>query len=381
MIDKSEDILRQKIVSKFEMLIKMTGKVQGMIVAGPPGIGKSYGIENELKKQGRNIEIVKSGLSPIGLYVKLRETRAKKFTLVIDDSDDILFKREGIDLLKAAFDTNSPRRVQWNKQNKTLEKMGIPNQFDYDGQIIFITNINLRNASSKNRQMDYDTLISRVKYLDLEMDGLDARLMRCQMVLEQGMLSDMPIEERGMLFEYMKKYQNSFNEISIRTYIHLVDCKNTFVDDWEEIAANTLMKNPPSDAKEKFIADGSGVAMIQAGLAIHGDEEEPVFKYTNLFGDEILIDKQAPELASDKHKKLIERITIIDDYFKTNNEQLSPSDAEELHDFILKLASFSDEISIDNLDQVVTYYKASGKQGALAFMVSKGVSFNAINKE
>ena len=73
------------IAERFEMLTEMTkaavnGDIRAMIVSGPPGVGKSYGVEQEIEKAtlfdtiaGRKLraEVVKGSATPIGLYQTL----------------------------------------------------------------------------------------------------------------------------------------------------------------------------------------------------------------------------------------------------------------------------------------------------------------------
>jgi len=411
MTETSQADIRIAIESKFNTLLKLTGKMPAVVVSGPAGIGKSYGVEDELKRQGREVFITKAGLSPVGLYRLLYENSKENYTLVIDDSDKILFEREGIDLLKAALDTNEPRRVQWNKQNPRLEKMGIPLQFETKGHIILITNLDLRNAGSKSRQNDFSTLTSRANYLDLGMKNLEEKLMRCQMVLEGGtMLSEHSIADRGMLFEYLTEYGQYFDEVSLRSLIHLGRALDFYPEEWESISASTLMVNPPSDAYQTFQADGSGVELIEAGLPkeiekAEGVEAEVEPVEIKNFGDTPLVTDAREELIKDRLRELRRRIEIIDDFFlnkrfserpKNSSEVtstkegakefidayrykeslgLSQEQSEELYDFIIKIAGEIEEVSGEKLQKMVNFYNLSGNkwtQGMLAFFVSLG---------
>jgi hypothetical protein len=345
----------------------------------------------------------------------LYENSSKNFTLVIDDCDDILFKREGIGLLKAGLDTHEPRRVQWNKQNLRLEKSGIPLEFETSGHIILITNLDLRNAPSKSRQNDYKTLTSRANYLDLGMKTLDEKLMRCQIILEGGsMLSEHSIADRGMLFEYLIKYAPYFDEVSLRTLIHLGRAINIYPEEWESIAASTLMVDPPADAYQTFQADGSGAELIEGcvpqDIVEAEDAEEDVEADVErieikLFGDTHLVEKAKVDLINDEHAELVRRIEIIDDFFlnkrfserpKNSNEiantkdgvkefieayrhkkslGLSLEQSEELYDFIIKLVGEIETVNEEILQKMVNLYKISGNkwtQGMLAFFVSGG---------
>jgi hypothetical protein len=74
-----------RIRERFEILTDMTkaataGDIRAMIVSGPPGVGKSFGVEQEIEKAtlldqiaGRKLraEVVKGAATPIGLYQTL----------------------------------------------------------------------------------------------------------------------------------------------------------------------------------------------------------------------------------------------------------------------------------------------------------------------
>ena len=74
-----------EIAERFEILTEMTkaatnGDIRAMIVSGPPGVGKSFGVEKEIEKAtlldqiaGRRLraEVVKGSATPIGLYQTL----------------------------------------------------------------------------------------------------------------------------------------------------------------------------------------------------------------------------------------------------------------------------------------------------------------------
>ena len=82
---ESDEEAIERIAARFSILDEMadavaTSKVRAMIVSGPPGIGKSYGVEKALEKQNmfediagnsRKFEMVKGAMSAIGLYLSL----------------------------------------------------------------------------------------------------------------------------------------------------------------------------------------------------------------------------------------------------------------------------------------------------------------------
>lgn len=388
MNDGDKTHVRTAVTAKFQTMVDMVGQVRALIASGPPGIGKSYGIEHELIRKGRKVSFVRGGLSPIGLFVKLWETRGPDFTLVIDDSDNILSLREGIDLLKAAFDTIVPRRIQWNKMNNNLKGMGIPSQFEYEGQIVFITNMDFRKARPKSRQGDFDALISRAYYIDLEMSSLEAKLMRCQIALEEGMLSSIPISDRGMLFEYLSEFGPYFNEVSLRTLGKLSEAQSQF-EDWEKIAATTLMEDPTSNAYQPFAASGTGAAIIEAGQS--QDYKKAKLVEVKLFGDTYLFEEEQVAIAAAQHEEVYRRIEIVDDFFLVKRfserpkgssdigksvanvrelieasgfkiAELSQEQARELYNFILSNVTRFETVSVSDLEKMVRLCVDNGSQ-------------------
>ena len=156
----------ERIASRFAILDEMaeavsTSKVRAMIVSGPPGIGKSYGVERALEKRSmfddiagstRKFEVVKGAMSPIGLYKKLYEHSGKGHVVCFDDCDAILYDDLALNLLKAALDTGKKRTLHWNTESRTLMAEGMPNSFEFFGGVIFITNIKFDNVKSKKLQ-------------------------------------------------------------------------------------------------------------------------------------------------------------------------------------------------------------------------------------
>ena len=132
---ETEDEAMERIADTFLMLDKIVDAcakniVRGLVVSGPPGIGKSFGVEKQLEAanmfrtlEGRDplFEVVSGGVSSIGLYQKLYYNRAPEQVLVFDDADGILFEEESLTLLKAALNSGDKRRICWNKESRASQ--------------------------------------------------------------------------------------------------------------------------------------------------------------------------------------------------------------------------------------------------------------------
>lgn len=99
----SDEQIIERLRQRFDILEDMTravkkGDVRAMIVTGPPGVGKSFGVEKVLARHDvfadvaqneklKKYEVVKGAMSAIGLYKKLYEFSDKKNILVFDDCE------------------------------------------------------------------------------------------------------------------------------------------------------------------------------------------------------------------------------------------------------------------------------------------------------
>ncbi len=248
----------ERIASRFAILDEMaeavsTSKVRAMIVSGPPGIGKSFGVERALEKQNmfediagsqRKFEVVKGAMSPIGLYKKLYEHSAKGHVVCFDDCDAILYDDLALNLLKAALDTGKKRTLHWNTESRTLMAEGMPNSFEFFGGVIFITNIKFDNVKSKKLQDHLQALQSRCHYLDLTIDSMRDRMLRIRQICGAGMLEKyaMGREEEEKLVQFIYDNKHKLREISLRMVLKIADLWKMAPERYQHLAEQTCMR-------------------------------------------------------------------------------------------------------------------------------------------
>lgn len=258
-IETDEQVM-DRIEERFEILNEMTratmnGDVRAMIVVGPPGVGKSYGVENELNESGilddlagrpRSYEVVKGAMTPIGLYCKLYEYSEKNKVLVFDDCDSVLMDDLSLNILKAALDSSKKRTIHWNADSAKLRNEGVPNKFNFAGSVIFITNIKFDHVRSAKLKDHLEALMSRCHYLDLTMDTMRDKFLRIKQIARTGGL----FKEYGMndqseneIITFMQENQNRLREMSLRMAIKLADLRRMSPGRWMSIAENTCMKS------------------------------------------------------------------------------------------------------------------------------------------
>ena len=252
------ELKKENIRKRFAILDQMTnaavdGTVRGLIVSGPPGVGKSYGVETitdaydaECKMSGEKfskVEVCKGSMTPIGLYQTLYNMSSKGDILVFDDCDTILFDEQCLNMLKAVLDSGKKRTITWKAESAALRREGIPDRFDFKGAVIFITNVNFDTAS-KRIKPHLEALQSRCHYVDLEMDGTEDRFLRIEQIVEDGMLDEYEFGDDGVkeLITFMKDGAEALREISLRMVLKIADLKKMDEDNWQDLARGTCMK-------------------------------------------------------------------------------------------------------------------------------------------
>lgn len=256
---ETDEQIYERLAERFEILDAMTnavksGDVRAMIVSGPPGVGKSYGVErvlekadlfNKLAEKKPKFEVVKGALSAIGLYAKLYEFCGKGNVLVFDDADGIFFDDLSLNILKAALDSGDRRFINWNTDSRLLRSEGIPDRFEFKGAIIFITNIKFAHVRSKKLRDHLDALESRCHYIDLEMDTQREKILRIKQVVNDAeMLQKYEFEDpvKDELISFIEENKDKLRELSLRTVIKTADLRKAFPKNWQTMAKTTLMR-------------------------------------------------------------------------------------------------------------------------------------------
>lgn len=256
--ETDQEIL-DRLAERFEILDEMTkavksGDVRAMIVSGPPGVGKSFGVEKVLQKDGLfdtlaekkpKFEVVKGAMSSIGLYSKLYEFSNKGNVVVFDDCDSILMEDLSLNILKGALDSSERRFISWNTDSRVLRSEGIPDRFEFKGAAIFITNIKFEHVKSKRLRDHLDALESRCHYIDLQMDTAREKILRIRQVVKDcNMLErfEFTKEVEQELVEFVATNQDKLRELSLRMVLKLADLRKSFPKSWQAMAKTTCMK-------------------------------------------------------------------------------------------------------------------------------------------
>jgi hypothetical protein len=256
---ETDEEIMDRIEQRFGILDDMTkaaiaGDIRAMIVTGPPGVGKSYGVEYQLEKaglfdniSGRKIkyEVIKGAMTPIGLYCTLYKHSDPKNVLVFDDCDSILLDDIALNILKAALDSGKKRRIHWNSDSSMLRREGVPDQFDFKGSVIFITNLKFDHLKSKKLQDHLEALQSRCHFLDLTLNTTRDKILRIKQIFRKGDLFqdyDFSPEQGDEIVQFMQDNHARMREISLRMALKLADLTKV-TSNWKALAENTCMRH------------------------------------------------------------------------------------------------------------------------------------------
>jgi len=261
---ETDEAIVDRLKRRFEVLREMTkavkaGTVRAMIVTGPPGVGKSFGVEEVLSKDDLfdlmgqrkpKYEVVKGAMSAIGLYSKLYQYSDSKSVLVFDDCDSVLLDDVALNILKAALDTSKKRTISWNTDSRLLRAEGVPDRFEFKGGAIFITNLKFENVRSKKLQDHLSALESRCHFIDLQMDTDREKCLRIKQIVfhpeagQEGMLDAYEFEpvQKDEVVDFIMTNRNKMRELSLRTVLKVADLRKSFPTNWRAMAEVTVMR-------------------------------------------------------------------------------------------------------------------------------------------
>jgi hypothetical protein len=258
-VQETDEQAMDRIRERFDILQEMSkacvaGDIRAMIVSGPPGVGKSFGVEQEIDKAcmfdkiaGKRLraEVVKGSATPIGLYQTLYKYSDPNCVVVFDDCDSILLDDVALNLLKGALDSGKKRKISWLADSRILRSEGIPDSFEFKGSVIFITNLKFDKMKSQKLRDHLDALQSRCHYLDLTLDTMRDKILRIRQIAKDGVLfQDYDFDPcvQDDIITFMAEKQNRLREMSLRMALKIADLRKLSPLNWRRLAETTCMK-------------------------------------------------------------------------------------------------------------------------------------------
>ena len=132
---------RFEIVEELASMV-VNNVVPSMLLIGAGGLGKSHTVLKTIKNNGLNdseFVFFKGYSTARGLYNTLYDNNGK--LIIFDDCDSVLEDKVAINILKSALDSYDKRTISWMARMNKND--AYPQQFDFTGNIIFISNKSL----------------------------------------------------------------------------------------------------------------------------------------------------------------------------------------------------------------------------------------------
>lgn len=257
-VDKvvSDEEILERIRVRFEVIKEsareaIEGNIPPLIISGPPGVGKSYTVRQQLRysrKEGE-YEIITGAIRAVKLYELLYNYSTPDCTILFDDCDSIFDDEEALNLLKGALDTTESRILSWRSQNANFIANSIPQSFEFNGNIIFISNKDFDTIIDKNTNLakHINAMINRCMYVNLDLGSLRAVCLRIKQVSEEtnmltkfGLSPDDVSEVISFIMDNREKIRPS--RLSLRTAITVARLYSSNLTSWQEAAKISLFK-------------------------------------------------------------------------------------------------------------------------------------------
>lgn len=228
-----------------------------LIITGLPGVGKTFGVEQMMKKNGLQkiepIELpedaspedlidagikldeetpgdwvhIKGKATALAVYGSLYKYKSK--IIVFDDCDSVWKNKETINILKGALDSSEKRTISWRSSSTMGPKAIAPPAFEFKGGVIFISNLYMKDLDSAIRSRSY--------VIDITLRAEDI-ILRIKSILPKIKVNDkVTMKHKEMSLKFMEEYAKDHPgfEISIRSLMAFSKVIASGFPNWERM--------------------------------------------------------------------------------------------------------------------------------------------------
>lgn len=256
-VDKRSDVeILSDLKERFNILTMLTSgaatkSIRAVTVTGAPGVGKTYTVEQILEhfkqKQNTQFEIVRGALSAVNLYKLAYRNRKAGNVIVLDDADSIFNDEDALNILKVLCDSSETRKVSWMKESNALKEDDIPQSFEFNGAMIFISNLDFQKFvdEGKNKySAHFEAIMSRSLYLDLRLHSRNELGVWIDHVATEGKLlrrEGLSETQSKAVLSFLKTNRDTLRELSLRTLIKAAQLVKANKD-WQTMGKILLCK-------------------------------------------------------------------------------------------------------------------------------------------
>jgi hypothetical protein len=185
------------------------GHLNLLLLCGPPGVGKSRCLRQEI---GSQVCWIDGNASAFGIYQQAYEHRDRP--MVLDDIDGLYRERNGIRLLKSLCQTEKVKTMSWLTDAPALDKRGIPRSFTTTSHVACIVN------QWHSLNADVYALEDRSHFLVFEPTAMEVHRQAAPWFWDQD------------IFDFVANSLHLMQQPSLRTYMLAWELKNAGLD-WQ----------------------------------------------------------------------------------------------------------------------------------------------------
>jgi hypothetical protein len=249
------DPIAKKVIETFEGVYNQVvnfatnpeSAINGMLVNGDAGTGKSFWVKKALRDTGANTrtEYIKGGtITAASLYVKLALNAGSHRIIVLDDVDIVHHPERNkiIPMVLGAADTGRDRLVTWStaKKNALMEENNIDFEFLFNGNIIWITNDTKETIKKSAKQwataldsrfnsaeciFNREQKLQYTKYLIEQCDMLGGNCVDHKYDVDGDKVSGYPPEIIESTYHWLEDNYEQLGEVTPRVALKIADTK------------------------------------------------------------------------------------------------------------------------------------------------------------
>ena len=244
------------INERFDFLTAMVsmvakGKTPSAIITGAGGLGKTFTVQQTLKslnlKNVSNVDdfddsyelanahkcyrFIKGYSTAKALYKTLYKNNGA--TIVFDDCDNVLKDKVGINILKSALDSYDTRIISWKNSLTATENHWLPSCFEFTGNVIFISNLDMNNIPQPLR--------SRALCVDVSMSKSEKFERMGTIIKSKDFMPEVTMLQKRQAFDELKKHNRRLNELSLRTLVSACKIRNAGGTKWKQLLEYSLV--------------------------------------------------------------------------------------------------------------------------------------------
>lgn len=227
-------------------LIK-SDKINGMILQGGAGLGKSFNTIKKLSdlgmKKGENYEILSSYVTPLELYKFLYENRNNK-VVILDDTMGFFDNKINIGIVLSALWGEGKRIIHYHSSSAKLE---VPPSFLFESKIIWCVN---------DLPKKLESVKSRCFYHELKFSYAE----KVKLMYEIAKIQNIDFQ----VVDFIKENSDESTEnMDFRLLWKINEIFKANSNDWKEIAVVGLCRDEKLVLLKQFLKECSTIAEVE----------------------------------------------------------------------------------------------------------------------